>query len=898
MKKSISPWIVLAAAGAAMAASSVASAQQLINVSGSSLLGSFVRGGASTNDFIGVSAQTPALGTQLASGTGAWSVNYRVSGSINGFDELLTFGYPNFTTAADDRTVGNITPLNSLQLTDEWFNRVQYITSGVTSGIYNGLNAGGQPKRANTNGADRSVVDAPTGGVTLDAAFLDVPAIWGVKQPGAADPLLRPVQPGYGQNARLSAGLDGSATGSAAGGGLSNALITLGTRNLASDPNRGVTPYDNNTVFEIPLTLAPIAPVTNPGTGIRQMKMTELQWLFTTGRAKTGENFVVCTRDVGSGTRNGFMNAIGIDPSFGVGDNVGLQSNSGNQNLLGPHFYPTNKGATSGMLNTLRNHRLAIGYAGAETGASGSAPSSWLTGNALEIVDTQNDVFGNTTTYTRPTLANILSNTSTGWVINGQAVLATIGDSLAEPVGVNTATVPNAGGDANGNPAMVNKSAARYANNIYRSIVAFNAVTPPLATVASPGEFLATNFILQAAVQNLAPVGNSIDRSTNPNFNTNAYNFTVANNTIFTNSRYTAFNTSTVGFAPTRETGVVYSDGVVNGVNYIDQAGNVVSYASALSARNKVAFDFNGDGVRSLADASDIVQAYRSRNGGAAWTAPDGIYGAGAGNNAVIEILGDADGNGSFTSADIRYWADGLAVNGAGNVDRKQGFIAVDNASLAAGGALNFFGTTLANSSAAYTAGASRADVIGSSGNVARGWAPVGADGRVDANDIDYVYKQIRAVGIANPWTSTLSADWSIIAQAEKIDLTADINGDLKVDKHDVEEILTILGTCMGDVNLDGVINQADRDIIMAHFGQTNVGWAGGDLNGDGIVDAQDLHLSCPADFNCDGVIAVNDIFDFLAAWFSGSHKADINGGGLGVNDIFDFLSAWFAGGC
>src|SRR5581483_9613877 len=99
-------------------------------------------------------------------------------------------------------------------------------------------------------------------------------------------------------------------------------------------------------------------------------------------------NLVVCTRDVGSGTRNGFMNAIGVDPSFGIGDNIGAQSTLSTQNLLGPHFYPTNKGATSGMLSTLRNHRLAVGYAGAETGASGGAPSSWLTSNALEIVDT------------------------------------------------------------------------------------------------------------------------------------------------------------------------------------------------------------------------------------------------------------------------------------------------------------------------------------------------------------------------------------------------------------------------------------------------------------------------------------------------------------------------------
>jgi hypothetical protein len=53
----------------------------------------------------------------------------------------------------------------------------------------------------------------------------------------------------------------------------------------------------------------------------------------------------------------------------------------------------------------------------------------------------------------------------------------------------------------------------------------------------------------------------------------------------------------------------------------------------------------------------------------------------------------------------------------------------------------------------------------------------------------------------------------------------------------------------------------------------------------------------CPADFNCDNTLSVQDIFDFLAAWFAGNPRANFNTvGGLTVQDIFDFLSAWFAG--
>jgi hypothetical protein len=53
----------------------------------------------------------------------------------------------------------------------------------------------------------------------------------------------------------------------------------------------------------------------------------------------------------------------------------------------------------------------------------------------------------------------------------------------------------------------------------------------------------------------------------------------------------------------------------------------------------------------------------------------------------------------------------------------------------------------------------------------------------------------------------------------------------------------------------------------------------------------------CRADFNHDGHVAVQDIFDFLNAWFAGSPAANFNGvNGLEVQDIFDFLNAWFVG--
>ncbi len=57
----------------------------------------------------------------------------------------------------------------------------------------------------------------------------------------------------------------------------------------------------------------------------------------------------------------------------------------------------------------------------------------------------------------------------------------------------------------------------------------------------------------------------------------------------------------------------------------------------------------------------------------------------------------------------------------------------------------------------------------------------------------------------------------------------------------------------------------------------------------------------CRADFNQDRVVGVQDIFDYLTDWFSGSPRADFtnNGAGApGVQSIFDYLTAWFTGGC
>lgn len=53
----------------------------------------------------------------------------------------------------------------------------------------------------------------------------------------------------------------------------------------------------------------------------------------------------------------------------------------------------------------------------------------------------------------------------------------------------------------------------------------------------------------------------------------------------------------------------------------------------------------------------------------------------------------------------------------------------------------------------------------------------------------------------------------------------------------------------------------------------------------------------CIADFNCVGGVGLQDLFDYLRAWFARDPTADVNGyGSVSLQDLFDFLGAWFAG--
>lgn len=60
------------------------------------------------------------------------------------------------------------------------------------------------------------------------------------------------------------------------------------------------------------------------------------------------------------------------------------------------------------------------------------------------------------------------------------------------------------------------------------------------------------------------------------------------------------------------------------------------------------------------------------------------------------------------------------------------------------------------------------------------------------------------------------------------------------------------------------------------------------------LTGMRKMARACVADFNCSGAVSVQDVFDFLGAYFAGDPH-DVDGSGTNsVQDIFDFLAAYF----
>lgn len=896
--------VALAAMGLVGGLSTVSQGQVVINQSGATLLQNFLQAPAATNDYIDVDSDGnakilgssgadqlaqftfPNFGVQDADdswngGSNAqasrwWVIQYRAVGSVNGLQELIDFG-TTFVTTPDN------VDIFSNKATNGRHNRTQYINAQALTGIGNASNPGGAPAVSNTTSLLAELNASPTAGIRIDMAPLDVPVSWAVFYSGTPSVVRLPAQAGYGNNPRVSLSNPLNAN---VPGGESNKLANIGARNV------NTSAADSNTIFSTPIAIAPIAVVTNLGTGLSQITDVELRHLNLSGRLPTGENLMFTTRDSGSGTRNAFCNSVCTDPSFGYGENIGRLS-SGSQNLLGDEYNPSNKNGQPDVETTVQNTRIGVGYAGAERAYN----NTWLTGGRLEMLAVKHSLQGGTA-YSRPNIDAVLDNTENGYRILGPAVFATIGDPSASGA--------TFGGQNNGQPKMRNEHAAEYLNNMTQSITAFTGNPGGSATNFTPGQFLATNFILTSATDFIQQgvFSGSINPCAwvpNPTLVQAVQDYARANNVLRSSGYYTFGSFSLNGVNPTRKTNAVYSDGLT--ATYVSQGGAPLAYGVQTLARNRIAGDFSGDGLRDINDICEMLKAWDDRYAFVPWVAPagTGAIAGSPGSDACIEILGDFNGDGSFTTADVRYFADGLAVDPTTRLlDRKAAFVAIDTCYGCGGTITNFFGTLNANPFKRYAAGDSRADIAGS-GVTTPGFAPTGADGVINAADIDYVGQQF----LRNPDVTDGALNWSNPGEAEDGDLSADLTGDLVIDQADLDDLVrNILCTEYGDRDLDGDVDGDDLAGIVLGA----AGWANGDFDQNGVVDASDVAIAtlnqgfitfcCPTDIDNSGFVDIEDFTAFVNIFEAGCQNADFDGTGFVDLDDYSAFIQRFESGC
>lgn len=849
------------AAGGALAL--VAPAQQRqVNGAGATLFVDFFRFPACTNDFIDVdgdgifggidtdgdgipdSADDLARQSPVLWSTSWWIFQYRSVGSVEGFTEFLEF-----------QACGDLP--ESVPSERGIINRNDFAITGVpqsiagTSFCTDDTDADGIPNASGT----------PICPTRIDFGNTDVPSLWALRAPSETGPAWnrKPGQSGYGANPFPTRGSD--ANGCTQTGG-DTRLPAFG-RDCDGDGvpefffNLNVANPDLRTIFDTPIALSPVAVCANRGTGLQNIGYTDMQYNLVTGRLPTGENLFGQTRDVGSGTRNLNHNTFGVDPSWGNGDNVGRRINTTTRTLLGPCHQVAQCGGSSITESALQNNRLAFGYTGLfgpSRAIADALAGNYEILNVIKDIDGDGDGLIDGTTPVRPTLQTCIanSNPNTGYQIQAIQTINTIGD-------------PNANRDPSDplynptNPPMADQNTADWLNNIVSSIDAFNGNPASAANAQMPGDLLARKFLLTSAADALPVATNPTNFVPNSNLNSVLQSWILANSDIVLENTPAFGSVNPAGKVPVRQSnpdfdgdGVTdsYNDGSVTGT-YTYKGRDGVLYplngGLRLSERNRVQADFNRDGQRNWLDIAGMVQAVGlvldanpandfDYEFPAAY--PEGNRGQQNFDVIVVHVVGDVNGDGNFNAEDLRYFADGLALDPVTRrLNRAEGFTRVDNAwttGLPGRPAGNFFNTSIVDAcgnSRPYAAGASRFDVFGSVVGPQRGAVPTGFDGVVNEADYCYIWQNIGA--------------WSNLDAAARIDLSCDMNGDLVVNAADAEALIeSAWGRCLGDLDCNGSVDIGDLATLLANFGRTSgVSYSTGDLDCNGLVDLNDLVL-------------------------------------------------------
>jgi len=217
-------------------------------------------------------------------------------------------------------------------------------------------------------------------------------------------------------------------------------------------------------------------------------------------------------------------------------------------------------------------------------------------------------------------------------------------------------------------------------------------------------------------------------------------------------------------------------------------------------------------------------------------------------------------------------------------------------------------------------------DILYSQNDKFHAAADVNGDGLVDNLDLFGLEAQLISGGAGQPVLDTF---------AQVLLDRGDLTGDSSTDDADIDFLFTqfgsaawlvdldvsgltdfadvgtlvedILGTQLGDLDLDGTVNSADLATLDGNLGQTGLGWAAGDIDGNGVINSIDRDIllsnltSLPGDLDGDGFVGLSDLDLILGSWNQtippGNPLADPTGDNfVGLADLDIVLNNWNAG--
>ena len=218
-------------------------------------------------------------------------------------------------------------------------------------------------------------------------------------------------------------------------------------------------------------------------------------------------------------------------------------------------------------------------------------------------------------------------------------------------------------------------------------------------------------------------------------------------------------------------------------------------------------------------------------------------------------------------------------------------------------------------------------DILYSQNDKFHAAADVTGDGRVDDLDLFALEASLIASGAD---VSTMNAYAQVLLDR------GDLNGDLSTNAADIDFLYsqfgsndwlvdldvtgitddddattlieTILGTNFGDLDLNGSVTGADLATLDANLGLSGLGWAGGDIDGSGIVDSADRALllanldTLPGDLDGDGFVGLDDLDIILLNWNQNVTPGDLLAGDydgdgfVGLDDLDGVLNNWNTG--